>query len=196
MKRLEKNRIQADLRYDLLSQQDILNRLKSVGIYMTDQSLRNWESRNLITPAYRTGIKEYHGLRVLYSQFSLAESLAVYYMSTIRHFDDEIMSKVPRYSLSQIETARQQFCKEHYTVAGYPEPDAITYNIAYKPQNTEQYFPTEIALTENNTWDMKTEISGTLQDIMVKSSYDALFITWMFFLRMGCDTFFPEKRIQ
>lgn len=195
MKHLERNQVETNLRYDLLSQQEILNRLKNADIDITTQSLRNWELRNLITPAYRTGIKKYRGLRVLYNEFSLAESLAVYYMNTTRHFDDEVMSKIPKYSLSQIEIARQQFCKEHYTIAGYPEPDAITYDIIYESQNTEQYLPTEVALTENNTWDMKTEINGTLYDVMAKSNYDALFITWMFFLQKGCDTFFPEKHI-
>lgn len=194
MKKFQKHAVNSNDRYGAISQRDFLDMLKTRDICVTSQTLRNWESKGVISPAYRTGLEQYRGLHTIYNEFALAESFATYVMSNVNHRNGISLS-FPEYSLSQIAAARRQFCSERRTVRGYPEPDKITYT-SFQEQDNVQCADMEIQLLKHNRYHVSIDASGTLEDIVSEVSQSTAFIVWLFLLQKGCDLFLSDKRLS
>ena len=180
--------------YEWCSQEDFLKRLSDEGISVTSQTCRNWERNNLITPPRRVKMAE--GRRVEYCEYALAESFAVYYLTTtpMMMTISGMELQLPRFSLKHLSLARQKFCEEHYRVLGYPEPPAASYRIHYLsfPDGDSEVagLPSigfhvqddgTVATDENPHLDAK----NYLEHQLIQSIYGA----WYYALMQGCQRF-------
>ena len=178
--------------YKWCSQNDFLAKLASVEIEVTSQTLRNWETHNLLTLPRRVG--QAKGLRVEYCEFALVEAFAAYCLTNSVLTVDMNGEKIPfpKYSLLHIELARRTFCKAKYNVANFPKPPLASYEIGYKWHNPEPIFtnlPNFNFKVENGEvkmtlpLNMGNDVEGLTEYLFFQSLYN----TWYMAIKKGCE---------
>lgn len=183
------------------SQDDFLKQLANVDIKVTSQTLRNWETRNLIMSPRRIG--QAKGLRVEYCDFSLAEAFAAYCLSnSVLKFDmngEDI--PLPKYSLLHIELARRFFCKSKYKIENFPKPPLATYEIGYNRHNPKTIFgdlpnfnftieqdEVKLALPLN----IGSDVNSLTKYLLLQS----LYASWYMAIQTGCEKLLIDYKIK
>ncbi len=187
--------------YGLCLQQNFLSKLCSADIKITPQTLRNWEISNLLTPPLRRG-QSGGGMKVEYSNFSLAEAFAVYNLTnSFLTFElAETKVKSPKYSLLHVEMARRFFCKKKYTVPNFPKLPPITYSIHYIKMGMEENFselPNFDYCIENAKFHLisPTNINYDAEELAKYLFFQSLYSTWFIAIIKGCKKFFPTLEL-
>ena len=185
--------------YSLISQQQFLKRLSDNNINITSQTLRNWEQHNLLTPQSRSGQLEKRGLRVAYSEFSLAEAFAVYNLTNAKLTFETIGKEVlfPKYSLLHVEMARRAFCESRYIIPNFPKPPEGTYIIRYHNPSQEELFktlPPFSFIFENGQWQVTMPQVMSSNELAEYLFFQGLYGAWFFAMKKGCELFFGDKK--
>ena len=178
--------------YKWCSQNDFLAKLTSVDIKVTSQTLRNWETHNLLTSPRRVG--QAKGLRVEYCEFALSEAFAAYCLTnSVLTFDmNGEKIQFPKYSLLHIELARRTFCKAKYEVTNFPKPPLVSYKIGYERHNPKTIFtslPNFNFKVENGEVKMTLplNIGHDIEGLTEYLFFQSLYSTWYMAIKKGCE---------
>ena len=152
-----------------LSQQELLQKLSDIGISITSQTLRNWEQKDLISPAFRTGIKKEHGLRVAYTEINFAEAFAVWVSTKNIGVVEGLIGK---YTLRQVRIARYMFRKLKIPMA-YELPVHRNYcDIETPDKEIEELIKDlpDIKIDRDGKWHFDIKINNKIKDTEKKIS--------------------------
>lgn len=152
-----------------LSQQELLQKLFDIGISITSQTLRNWEQKDLISPAFRTGIKKEHGLRVAYTEVNFAEAFAVWVLTKNIGVVEGLIGK---YTLGQVRTARYMFRRLKIPMA-YELPAHQNYcDIKTPDKEIEELIKDlpDIKIDRDGKWHFDIKINNKIKDTEKKIS--------------------------
>lgn len=155
--------------YRQLSQQELLQKLSDIGISITAQTLRNWEKKDLISPAFRTGIKKERGLCVAYTEINIAEAFAVWVSTKNIGVVEGLLGK---YNLRQVGIARYMFRKLKIPIA-YELPVHKNYcDIKTPDREIEELIKDlpDIKINRDGKWHFDIKVDDKIEDIEKKIS--------------------------
>ena len=185
MKHLRKIQV-SDGNYKQLSQQELLQKLSDIGISITAQTLRNWEQKDLISPAFRTGVKKEHGLRVAYTGINIAEAFAVWVLTKNIGIVEGLIGK---YTLRQVRIARYMFLKLKIPMACELSVHQNYCDIKTPDREIEELIKDlpDIKIDRDGKWHFDIKIDNKIKDTEKKISvinlltiYSSLFFEGLF----------------